>query len=283
MDNATQVMSTVHVGSVRLSNQAPIAIIGGVNVLEDLDVALQVAGRFRETTAAYGMGYIFKASFDKANRSSYESYRGPGLQEGLKMLAELKRRLGVPVLTDVHESHQCEPVADVADMLQIPAFLSRQTDLLAAAARTRRPVHIKKMQSMAPSDMRNVRDKFARLGGRELVLCERGTSFGYGRLIVDPLAFSELKLFDCPVTFDVSHALQLPGALGNATGGRGERAQALALASVSQGLAGLFVEAHPDPRKAMCDGPCAIPMSEINSVLRRVKVLDDLVKSAVFE
>jgi len=278
-----EVAATVQVGGVRFGNQAPIVVIGGVNVLEDLDTALRVGECFASAAEAYRMGLVFKASFDKANRSSHASYRGPGLSAGLEMLAGIKRRLGVPILTDVHERDQCSQVAEVADILQIPAFLSRQTDLLEAVARTTRPAHVKKMQGMAPGDMRNVVDKFVALGGSLLMLCERGTTFGYNQLIVDPLSFAELKRSGCPVTFDVSHSLQLPGALGNATGGRRERAQSLAIAGVSQGLAGLFIEAHPDPDKAPCDGPCAIPLAEVKGLLRRVKVLDDVIKSTVFE
>ncbi len=263
---------------VVLSNDRPFVLLAGINVLESRDLAFQVAETLLRATEALGIAYVFKASFDKANRSSIYSYRGPGLEEGLALLQQIKQHFDVPILTDIHECAQAEPVAEVADVLQIPAFLCRQTDLLAAACRTGRPLHIKKMQMMAPHEMGNVLRKCEALGNDQLMICERGTSFGYGNLVVDPLAFPQLKTFGYPVTFDVTHALQRPGALGASTGGRGSYVESLALAGMSQGIAGLFLECHPDPVQARCDGPCALPLDQVQPVLQHLKALDDLVK-----
>lgn len=272
----------VEVGAVRLDNSGPLAIIGGVNVLESLDLALRVGERFVELTSALGLPYLFKASFDKANRSSVDSFRGPGLDRGLEMLATIRARLGVEVVTDVHTAEQAAPVAEVAGLVQIPAFLCRQTDLIAACARTGRPLHIKKMQMMAPADLRHALAKCAAFGNRKVVLCERGTSFGYGRLIVDPLSFPQMKALGAPVSFDVTHALQLPGGAGGghaSTGGRRAFAEPLAIAGVSQGIAALFIEAHPEPDVALCDGPSATRLDALPDLLRRVARLDACVKS----
>ena len=269
----------VHVApNVVLSNERPFALLAGMNVLESRDLAFRVAETLVRATEALGVAYVFKASFDKANRSSIDSYRGPGLDEGLALLQQIKQHFGVPILTDIHEPTQAEPVAEVADVLQIPAFLVRQTDLLTAACQTGRPLHIKKMQMMAPHEMGNVLRKCEALGHDQLIVCERGTSFGYGNLVVDPLSFPQLKAFGYPVTFDVTHALQMPGALGASTGGRGAYVENLALAGMSQGLAGLFLECHPDPAQAKCDGPCALPLDQVQPLLQRLKALDDLVK-----
>jgi 2-dehydro-3-deoxyphosphooctonate aldolase (KDO 8-P synthase) len=264
---------------VILSNRRPFVLIAGLNVLESRDLAFRVTETLVHATARLGIPFIFKASFDKANRSSAESFRGPGLEEGLRILAGLKETFGVPVLTDIHGSEQAAPVGEVADVLQIPAFLSRQTDLIGAAAATGLPLHVKKMQMMAPHEMGNIVDKCLSFGNDRILLCERGTSFGYGRLMVDPLAFPEMKAFGFPVTFDVTHSLQLPGALGAATGGRGQYVPELALAGLSQGIAGLFLECHPNPEHARCDGPCALPLDRVPGVLSRAKAMDDLVKS----
>jgi 2-dehydro-3-deoxyphosphooctonate aldolase (KDO 8-P synthase) len=270
--------SVIDVGGVRLGNRAPLVVIGGLNVLEDPRTVSEVAAAFVSATRRWSMPFIFKASFDKANRSSKDSPRGPGLEEGLKLLGEIKARFGVPVLTDVHEVNQCAPVAELADILQIPAFLCRQTDLVLAAARTGRPIHIKKMQMMAPGDMVHIVGKCLAAGNEKVIVCERGTFFGYGNLVVDLLSFPELKKIGCPVTFDVTHALQLPGGRGAAAGGRAEHAEALALAGVSQGLAGLFVEAHPDPESAWCDGPSALALARLPGFLGRLRALDRLIK-----
>ena len=263
---------------VVLSNDRPFVLLAGMNVLESRDLAFRVAETLLRATEALGIAFVFKASFDKANRSSIDSYRGPGLEQGLELLQQIKQHFDVPILTDIHEHTQAETVAEVVDVLQIPAFLCRQTDLLAAACRTGRPLHIKKMQMMAPHEMGNVLKKCEALGNDQLMICERGTSFGYGNLVVDPLAFPQLKTFGYPVTFDVTHALQMPGALGASTGGRGSYVESLALAGMSQGIAGLFLECHPDPAQARCDGPCALPLDQVQPVLQHLKALDDLVK-----
>ncbi|MEQ8954898.1 MAG: 3-deoxy-8-phosphooctulonate synthase, partial [Gammaproteobacteria bacterium] len=234
---------------------------------------------FREVTRSLGMPYIFKASFDKANRSSIDSFRGPGLERGLKWLAEVKTQFDVPVITDIHEPGQAAAAAEVVDLLQLPAFLSRQTDLVTAMAATGKPVNIKKAQFLAPQEMGHILKKFEQAGNQELMLCERGSSFGYNNLIVDMLGFATLKQFGYPVLFDVTHALQIPGGLASAADGRRAQVYDLARAGVTQGLAGLFLEAHPDPDKALCDGPCALPLSKLHDFLARVQELDQLIKS----
>lgn len=268
------------VGGVRLGNHLPLALIGGLNVLDREELNCRVAEALAEACARVGVPLIFKASFDKANRSSHLSPRGPGLERGLAQLAALKRRFGLPLLTDIHAPEQAAPVAEVVDCLQIPAFLVRQTDLLAAASATGRPLHLKKMQCMAPGELHTVALKCEALGAREVLLCERGTLFGYNNLIVDPLSFSHLKELGPPVTFDVTHALQQPGALGARTGGRGRLTAPLMAAGVSQGLAALFLEVHPEPAEALCDGPCALRLDEAEGLLRRARALDEWAKES---
>ncbi|MCY4295568.1 MAG: 3-deoxy-8-phosphooctulonate synthase, partial [Gammaproteobacteria bacterium] len=253
----------VAVGEIRLANDRPFVLVGGMNVLESAETVMAVAGQFAKTTRELSIPWIFKASFDKANRSSIASFRGPGLAEGLRLLAEVKRRFGVPVLTDVHEPGQAEAVAEVADVLQLPAFLSRQTDLVLALARTGAAVNIKKAQFLAPAEMRHILEKFERAGNRRLLLCERGTAFGYHNLIVDMLGFQVLKNFAYPVLFDATHALQLPGGQSHGAGGRRGQLAGLAGAGLMQGIAGLFIEAHPDPDQALCDGPCALRLDRL--------------------
>lgn len=270
--------SRVTVGDVTLANDRPFVLIAGLNVLEGRELALRVADALRVEADRRGVPLIFKASYDKANRSSHQSFRGPGLDVGLEWLAEIKRAVGVPVVTDIHAPEQAAPVAEVCDLVQIPAFLVRQTDLIAAASATGRPLHLKKMQMMAPHEMSSVVAKCAALGRREVIVCERGTLFGYNRLIVDMLAFAELARV-APVTFDVTHAVQLPGALGHATGGRREAVEPLAMAAMTQGLAGLFVEVHPEPDRAKCDGPCALPLERVGALLDRLAAIDALAKA----
>jgi 2-dehydro-3-deoxyphosphooctonate aldolase (KDO 8-P synthase) len=267
---------------VVLGNGRPFVLIAGLNVLESRELALRVAESLRDSTARLGIPFVFKASFDKANRSSTRSFRGPGLHEGLSILAMIRQRFGVPVLTDVHDRSQVGPTAEVADVIQIPAFLGRQTDLLEAACETARPLHVKKMQMMAPADVENIARKCEGFGNGRIVVCERGTSFGYGNLIVDPLAFPQMKALGLPVTFDVTHALQLPGGLGTATAGRGHLTEPLAIAGMSQGIAGLFLECHPSPEHALCDGPCAMPLARVHDLLVRIQAVDRLVKSTAF-
>ncbi|MCB9795865.1 MAG: 3-deoxy-8-phosphooctulonate synthase [Alphaproteobacteria bacterium] len=261
-----------------LGNSRPLVLLCGLNVLEGRDLALRVAEAVRREADRVGLSAVFKASWDKANRSHPSSYRGPGLEQGLGWLEAVKRETGLPVLTDVHAPEHCAAVAEVADVLQIPAFLVRQTDLIAAAAATGRPLHLKKMQMMAPTDMANVVEKCADFGADRVVICERGASFGYGRLVVDFAGFPAMKRL-APLSYDVTHSLQLPGALGTATGGRRELVRGMALAGVSQGLAALFLEVHPEPDQARCDGPCALPLDKLGPLLEQVAVMDRLVKS----
>ena len=265
-------------GGVRFANDAPLVLIGGMNVIEDRDALFAVAAHFHAVTTRLGMPFVFKVSFDKANRSSLRSYRGPGLDEGLALLAEVKAAFGFSVITDVHEAWQAEPVAAVADIVQLPAFLARQTDLVLALARTGRPIHVKKPQFLAPHEMRHVIAKCAEAGNDRVVLCERGTSFGYTNLVVDMLGIDAMKGF-APVTFDVTHALQMPGGREDSAGGRGAQTAVLARAAVAVGIAGLFVEAHPDPGRALCDGPSALALGDLEALLVQVMAVDRVVKA----
>lgn len=272
-------MKSITVQNLQLANHRPFTLVGGMNVLESEDLALQVAEAFRTITERLQIPYIFKASFDKANRSSIHSYRGPGLEEGLTILEKVKRTFGVPVLTDVHEPAQAAPAAEVADVLQLPAFLSRQTDLVVALAETGAVINIKKAQFLAPEEMKNILEKCEQAGNSQLILCERGSSFGYNNLVVDMLGFPIMKAMGYPVLFDVTHSLQRPGGLGHAAGGRRQWVRELALSGMALGLAGLFLEAHPDPNQARCDGPSALPLDQLEPFLTQVKQLDELVKA----
>lgn len=269
----------VNVGNIRIGNELPFVLFGGMNVLESRDMALQVCEAYVKATQKLGIPYVFKASFDKANRSSVNSYRGPGLDEGLKIFQEIKQTFGVPVITDVHEPHQAAPVAEVADIIQLPAFLSRQTDLVVAMAKTKAVINIKKAQFLAPQEMRHILKKCVEAGNDKLILCERGSSFGYNNLVVDMLGFGIMKQFQYPVFFDVTHALQMPGGLAEAAGGRRAQVSELARAGMATGLAGLFLEAHPDPDNAKCDGPCALRLNKLEQFLSQMKAIDDLVKA----
>jgi 2-dehydro-3-deoxyphosphooctonate aldolase (KDO 8-P synthase) len=269
---------TVEVGKLKFSNQASFVLLGGMNVLESEALALEIAEEFVAVTSRLGIPYVFKASFDKANRSSIHSYRGPGLERGLQILAAVKSRFGIPVITDVHEPQQAQAASEVADIIQLPAFLSRQTDLVQAMANTGAAINIKKAQFLAPQEMRHILKKFEEAGNHRLMLCERGSSFGYNNLVVDMLGFSVMKGFSYPVIFDVTHSLQKPGGLGTSADGRRADVTTLARAGMSQGIAGLFIEAHPDPAKALCDGPCALPLNKLEEFLLQMKAIDDLVK-----
>jgi 2-dehydro-3-deoxyphosphooctonate aldolase (KDO 8-P synthase) len=269
----------LRLGDMQIGNSLPMILVGGLNVLESEELALQVAAEFSRCCADLGMPYVFKASFDKANRSSIRSFRGPGLEKGLRMLERVKNEFGVPVLTDVHEASQAQAAAQVADILQLPAFLSRQTDLVVALAKTGAMINIKKAQFLAPREMGHILRKFADAGNERLLLCERGTSFGYHNLVVDMLGFPIMKQFGYPVLFDVTHALQMPGGRIDSAGGRRQDVLSLARAGVSQGIAGLFLEAHPEPDKALCDGPCALPLDKLAPFLAQLQSLDRLVKS----
>lgn len=264
--------------AICFANDAPFILIGGMNILESRELALEVAAHFVEVTRSLGIPYIFKASFDKANRSSIHSFRGPGQETGLMLLAEIKARFGVPILTDIHEPAQAEPVAEVADIIQLPAFLARQTDLVAAMARTGAIINVKKPQFLAPEEMRHILTKFAECGNDRILLCERGSSFGYNNLVVDMLGMDLMKNM-APVIFDVTHALQKPGGRADSADGRGAQAAALARCGIALGIAGLFIEAHPNPQKALCDGPSALRLDGLKDFLRQMKAIDQVVKT----
>jgi 2-dehydro-3-deoxyphosphooctonate aldolase (KDO 8-P synthase) len=270
----------VGVGDIRIGNDLPFVLLGGVNVLESRDFALEVAGVYAEVCARLDVPLVFKASFDKANRSSIHSFRGPGLEAGLEILAAVKARYGLPVITDVHEPAQAAPAAEVCDIIQLPAFLARQTDLVAAMARTGAVINIKKPQFLSPSQMANIVDKFRECGNERLLLCERGTVFGYDNLVVDMLGFRVMRdaCGNLPLIFDVTHALQCRDPLGAASGGRRGQVGELARAGLAVGLAGLFLEAHPDPDRALCDGPSALPLDQLEPFLAQAKAVDQLVK-----
>ena len=261
-----------------IDNKDPMTLMGGMNVLESRDLAMQVAEKFNEACQMYNINYIFKGSFDKANRSSINSYRGPGIDEGLKILQEVSETFNIPVITDIHEPNQAKIVGEICEVIQIPAFLARQTDLVSAAAKTDSIIQFKKPQFLSAPEMLNAIKKCSAAGNENIILCERGNSFGYNNLIVDTLNFQILKKFAKPVIFDVTHSLQLPGGLGSATGGRREYVLSLAKAGISQSIAGLFLEAHPNPDEAKCDGPCALPLSVLDDFLKQVKELDEFVK-----
>lgn len=257
------------------------SLIGGVNVFESKDFALKVCEHYVKVTDKLNISYVFKASFDKANRSSIHSYRGPGMEEGLRIFEEIKKEFSVPVITDVHEPWQATPVAEVADILQLPAFLARQTDLVIALAKTGKPINIKKPQFLSPSQMVNIVQKFREAGNDQLMLCERGSCFGYDNLVVDMLGFRVMKeaCGNLPIIFDVTHSLQQRDPMGAASGGRRKQVLELALAGVAAGVDGLFLEAHPDPDNAKCDGPSALPLHLLEPFLTQVKAVHDVVKS----
>ncbi|MFD2453153.1 3-deoxy-8-phosphooctulonate synthase [Ideonella paludis] len=263
-----------------MRNDAPFTLIGGLNVLESEDLALRTCDSFARVTQKLGIPYVFKGSFDKANRSSIRSYRG-GLDEGLRMLEKVRKTFNVAVLTDVHEVTQSSAVAEVVDFLQLPAFLARQTDLVLSLAKTGKPINIKKPQFLSPSQMANVVAKFEESGNSRIMLCDRGTMFGYDNLIVDMLGLGVMKRIPGahPVIFDATHALQCRDPFGAASGGRRSQVTELARAGLATGIAGLFLEAHPEPNHALCDGPSALPLEKLEAFLTQMKMLDDLVKS----
>lgn len=269
----------IKIGSFEVANDLPFTLFGGMNVLESRELALEIASAYKEITTKLGIPYVFKASFDKANRSSISSFRGPGLEKGCEILAEIKETFQVPVISDVHEPYQAEPAAEVIDVLQLPAFLCRQTDLVVALAETGRPVNVKKAQFLAAHEMGHIIQKFKEAGNEQILLCERGSSFGYNNLVVDPLNFGIMKRTGCPVVFDVTHSLQIPGGRSDSAGGRRQAVFELMLAGMSQGIGGLFLESHPNPSHAKCDGPCALPLEKLEDFLRQAKAMDDLVKN----
>ena len=271
-------IKSVQVQSLTIDNDAPFTLFGGMNVLESRDLAMRICEHYVKVTEKLGIPYVFKASFDKANRSSINSYRGPGMEEGLKIFQEIKDTFGVPIITDVHEPYQAAPVAEVVDIIQLPAFLARQTDLVVAMAETGAAINIKKPQFLAPHEMRHIITKFQEAGNDKLMLCERGSSFGYNNLVVDMLGMDDMKV-QAPVIFDATHALQRPGGRTDSAGGRRAQAFQLARSGMALGIAGLFLEAHPNPDEAKCDGPCALPLDKLEPYLAQMKAVDDLVKS----
>jgi 2-dehydro-3-deoxyphosphooctonate aldolase (KDO 8-P synthase) len=268
----------IQLGSLRLGGANPLFLIAGPCVIESESHARMLAERVAKIAADAGVAYIFKASYDKANRSSIKGFRGPGMTEGLQILAKIRSDLRLPILTDIHEASQAVPVAEVADILQIPAFLARQTDLLLAAANTGRIVNIKKAQFLSPWDMGNVAEKVASAGNHNILLTERGASFGYNNLVVDMRSFAVLRKFGYPVVFDVTHSLQLPGGVGHASGGQPEFIETLARAGVATGIDGLFIETHDNPPAALSDGPNALPLAQLPELLSRLKELSALVR-----
>lgn len=278
MTALTQAQSQIQLNDMTIANDKPFVLFGGMNVLESKELAFEIAEGYIDICNRLGIGYVFKASFDKANRSSLNSYRGPGLEKGVDWLGQIKEKYNVPIITDVHEPYQAQPVAEVADIIQLPAFLSRQTDLVQAMAKTGAIINIKKAQFLAPHEMRHIINKCLEAGNDKIILCERGTSFGYNNLVVDMLGFDTMKQMDVPVLFDVTHSLQQPGARSDSAGGRREQITTLARAGMATGLAGLFLEAHPEPEVAKCDGPCALRMSQLEPFLSQLKQIDDLVK-----
>ena len=271
----------IQLGGLTIANNQPFTLLGGVNVIEDLDFALHCSKHYKDVCKRLNIPLVFKASYDKANRSSIHSFRGPGLQQGLEILQAVKDTHGIPVITDVHSPEEAAIAAKVADIIQLPAFLARQTDLVRAMADTGAVINIKKPQFLSPEQMRNIIDKFRECGNDQLLLCERGTNFGYDNLVVDMLGFGVMKRTcdDLPLIFDVTHALQCRDPGGAASGGRRTQVVDLARAGMAVGLAGLFLEAHPDPSKARCDGPSALPLDQLEPFLTQVKAIDDLVKS----
>ena len=261
----------------------PLFLIAGPCVVESEALVIDVAGQLRELTRELGIPFIFKASYDKANRSSRASFRGPGIEEGLRILAEVRRQIGVPVLTDVHEDTPMAEVAAVVDVLQTPAFLARQTNFILKVASQHKPVNIKKGQFLSPWEMTNVVDKARSTGNREIMVCERGFSFGYNNLVADMRSLAVMRETGCPVVFDATHSVQLPGGKGTASGGQREFVPVLARAAVAAGVAGLFMETHPDPEKALSDGPNAWPLARMRSLLGLLKELDMAVKRVPYE
>ena len=275
------VVRQIQLGDITFANDRPFVLLGGVNVLEDLDFALRCAAHYKDVCGRLNIPLVFKASYDKANRSSIHSFRGPGLDEGLRILQAVKDTHGIPVITDVHSPEEAVAAAKVADIIQLPAFLARQTDLVRAMAETGAVINIKKPQFLSPEQMRNIVDKFRECGNEKLLLCERGTNFGYDNLVVDMLGFGVMKRTcdDLPLIFDVTHALQCRDPGGAASGGRRTQVVDLARSGMAVGLAGLFLEAHPDPSQARCDGPSALPLDLLEPFLTQIKAIDELVKS----
>jgi 2-dehydro-3-deoxyphosphooctonate aldolase (KDO 8-P synthase) len=273
--------TVISVNTIDIANDKPFVLFGGMNVLESRDLAMQVAEAYVTVTEKLGIPYVFKASFDKANRSSIHSYRGPGLDEGLRIFEDIKSTFNVPIITDVHEIEQAQPVSEVCDIIQLPAFLARQTDLVEAMAKTGAIINIKKPQFLSAAQMKNIVDKFRECGNEKIMLCERGSCFGYDNLVVETLGFRTMKDVSrgAPLIFDVTHALQCRDPMGAASGGRRHQVAELGRAGLAVGLAGLFLEAHPDPDNAKCDGPSALPLYQLEPFFVLMKAVDDVIKS----
>lgn len=271
-------MIEVKVNNISIGNNNPPLIIAGPCVIENEDITFYTAEKLREICSNVGLPFIFKSSYDKANRTAINSYRGPGIDKGLKILSDVKSKFNIPVISDVHSLDEVKPASEVLDVLQIPAFLCRQTDLILAASKTGKPVNIKKGQFLAPWDIKNIIEKFTSAGNKNLFITERGTSFGYNNLVVDFRAFPIMRSFGYPVIFDVTHSLQLPGGQGSCSGGQGEFAEPLARAAVAVGVDGLFMEVHPEPDKALCDGPNMIKLDESEKLLKTIKAIYSAVK-----
>ncbi len=275
-------MQSVNLNDITIANNAPLVLMAGPCVMESRDLVYEVAGRLHEMTRSLGVPLIFKASFDKANRTSVSGARGLGMEKGLALFEDLKRDYGFPVITDVHEPHQCQTVASVVDVLQIPAFLCRQTDLIQAAAETSAVLHIKKGQFMAPWDMKAVLEKARSFGATRVLLCERGACFGYNALVSDLRSLPEMQSLGVPVTFDGTHSVQQPGGLGSASGGKRQFVETLVRAAVSVGVAGLFLETHPHPDQALSDGPNMVPLGDMEALLHTIKAFDALAKQTPY-
>ena len=271
--------SVINIGGMPCSNTHPMMLFGGMNVLESKELAFEIAEAYVDVCRKLDIPYVFKASFDKANRSSIRSFRGPGLEKGLTWLSDIKSHFNVPLITDVHEPDQATAVAEVCDVIQLPAFLSRQTDLVVAIAETGAVMNVKKAQFLAPHEMQHIINKCTEAGNDQVILCERGSSFGYNNLVVDMLGLGIMKHMNAPVIFDVTHSLQKPGGRIDSADGRREQVTELARAGMAVGLAGLFLESHPDPSKARCDGPSALPLLKLEPFLSQLKAIDSLVKS----
>lgn len=272
-------VNKVRVGEYEIGGNNRFTLIAGPCVMESLEIMDEIAGKVKEICDRLGINYIFKASFDKANRSSIYSYRGPGLDEGMKMLKAIKEKYKIPVITDVHEAWQCEKVAEVADVLQIPAFLCRQTDLLIAAANTGKAINIKKGQFLAPWDMKNIVIKFEESNNKNIMLCERGSTFGYNNMVVDMRALLEMRKFGYPVVFDVTHAVQKPGGLGTATSGDREYVFPLLRAGLAVGVDAIFAEVHPNPAEAKSDGPNMLYLKDLEEILKTAIDIDKIIKT----
>ncbi|MEW6068270.1 MAG: 3-deoxy-8-phosphooctulonate synthase [Nitrospirota bacterium] len=271
----------VIINNINVGSNNPLLIVAGPCVIEDEAIMFHTAERLKDICKKLSLPFIFKSSYDKANRTSVSSYRGPGADKGLRILSDIKKKLEIPVLSDVHSVEEVKPASDVLDVLQVPAFLCRQTDLILAASKTGKPVNVKKGQFLAPWDVKNIIDKFISTGNHNLLLTERGTSFGYNNLVVDFRAIPIMRSFGYPVVFDVTHSLQLPGGQGSCSGGQREFAEPLARAAVAVGVDGLFIEVHPEPDKALCDGPNMIRLDSVERMLTTIKTIDNLLKNVL--